>query len=82
MPGWDPRANDLFVKALELHSQSERQAYLEQACGGDAARRAHVGSLLEASARAGRFLESRAPGLEVTVDLPPLCVGPGTLIGA
>ena len=27
MPTWDPRANDLFLKALELHSENERQAY-------------------------------------------------------
>ena len=42
MPTWDSRANDLFLKALELHSPSERQAYVDGACSGDAARRAEV----------------------------------------
>jgi hypothetical protein len=57
MPAWDPRANDLFLKALELHSLGQRQAYLDRACGGDAARRAEVESLLDASARAGSLIQ-------------------------
>src|SRR5207302_8060299 len=58
MPTWNPRANDLFLKALELRSPGERQEYLDGACAGDAALRAEVEALLEASARAGSFLES------------------------
>jgi WD40 repeat protein/serine/threonine protein kinase len=82
MRTWDPRANELFLKALELHSLNERQAFLDKACGFDAARRAEVESLLDASARAGSFLEPHAAALDVTVDLPPASAGPGTVIGA
>ena len=61
MTNWNPRANDLFLKALELRSADQRQKYLDEACTGDAALRAEVESLLEASARAGSFLEAPAP---------------------
>ncbi|MBI3406961.1 MAG: tetratricopeptide repeat protein [Planctomycetes bacterium] len=63
MPTWDPRANDLFLKALELRSSGERQQYLDEACAADKALRAEVEALLEASARAGNFLEFPAAGL-------------------
>jgi WD40 repeat protein/serine/threonine protein kinase len=87
MPTWDPRANDLFLKALEMRSARERQEFLDGACAGDAALRAEVESLLEASARAGPFLESPVPQLVATVDEPrgadatPLAERPGTVIG-
>jgi serine/threonine protein kinase/tetratricopeptide (TPR) repeat protein len=81
MPTWNPRANELFLKALELRVPSERQQYLDAACAGDAALRAEVQALLEASERAGSFLESPAPAPDVTVDLPRVSEGPGTVIG-
>jgi serine/threonine protein kinase len=83
MTTWNPRANDLFLKALELRSPGERQEYLDGACAADAALRAEVESLLEASARAGSFLESPAlaPRLAVTTDEPPVAEGPGTILG-
>src|SRR5579864_1643367 len=94
MPTWDPRANELFLKALAMRSAEERQQYLDGACAGDAALRAEVEALLEASARAGHFLESPAAelplplggaGAEVkagaTVDDPPVMEKPGTVIG-
>src|SRR5262245_56291245 len=62
MTTWNPRANDLFLNALELGSPGKRQEYLDGACAGDAALRAEVESLLEASARAGGFLEPPAVG--------------------
>src|SRR5437763_8004451 len=92
---WNPRANDLFLKALEKRSAGERQEYLDGACAGEAALRAEVESLLEASARAGSFLESPAAGLlsplggggpgvrgVATVDEPPVTERPGTVIGS
>src|SRR5437870_1672992 len=81
MPTWDPRANDLFLKALELRSADERRDYLDGACAGDAALRAEVESLLDASARAGSFLGLRQPAPCATVDLPAGDEGPGTVIG-
>src|SRR5215471_15825961 len=84
MTTWDPRANELFLQALELRSPGERQEYLDGACAGDAALRAEVESLLEASARAGSFLESPAPAshLVATVDELPVTERPGTVIGS
>src|SRR5438552_1269568 len=83
MTTWNPRANDLFLKALERRSAGERQQYLDGACVGDAALRAEVESLLEASARAGSFLASPAPApnLVPTVDEPSVAERPGTVIG-
>jgi WD40 repeat protein/serine/threonine protein kinase len=82
MTTWNPRANQLFLQALELRSPGERQEYLDGACAGDAALRAEVESLLEASARAGSFLESPAPAshLVATVD-DLISERPGTVIG-
>ena len=82
MTTWNPRANELFVKALELRSDGARRQYLDGACAGDAALRAEVESLLEANARAGGFLELPAPPplLAATVD-EPIREGPGTVIG-
>ncbi len=83
MTTWDPRANDLFLKALELRSADKRQEYLNGACAEDAALRAEVEALLEASARAGSFLESpaHAPNLVPTIDEPSVTEGPGNIIG-
>ncbi|HKI38034.1 MAG TPA: protein kinase, partial [Gemmataceae bacterium] len=83
MTTWNPRANDLFLKALAMRSAGECQQYLDGACAGDAALRAEVESLLEASARAGSFLTSPAPApnLVATVDEPPVADRPGTVIG-
>jgi tetratricopeptide (TPR) repeat protein len=57
MPGWNPRANELFLNALDLPSPIERQAYLDTACGTDAPLRQAVEALLQAHAAAGSFLE-------------------------
>ena len=70
MPTWNPRANDLFLAALEMRSASARQEYLEGACAGDAALRTEVESLLEASARAGSFLNAPVAAAGATVNEP------------
>jgi serine/threonine protein kinase len=79
MTTWSPRANELFLKALELPS-AERQAFLDHACAGDSALRAEVESLLEANACAGSFLESPACDLLATYE-SPLVERVGTAIG-
>src|SRR5262245_3612142 len=81
MTTWDPRANEIFLRALELRSPGERRQYLDEATSGDAVLRADVESLLEANDRAGRFLESSATGLGGTIDQPETIVQPDTLIG-
>src|SRR4051794_12633346 len=82
MTTWDPRANELFLKALELSSPGEWRVFLDRECAGDAAVRAEAEALLEASDRAGGFLDSPAPGVTVPApDPPPAADGPGTAVG-
>jgi tetratricopeptide (TPR) repeat protein len=57
MAGWNPRANELFLNALDIPSLAERQAYLETVCGADAPLRQAVEALLQAHAAAGNLLE-------------------------
>ena len=54
------RVQRLFDHAVDL-PPAERAAYLDAACGGDAAARAELEALLKAEAEAGAFLE-RPPG--------------------
>jgi serine/threonine protein kinase len=60
MARWDPRANELFLNALDITSEAERQAYLDTACGADAPLRQAVDALLHAHAAAGNLLERPA----------------------
>src|SRR5205809_1066433 len=53
---------EIFLKALEMQSPSEREAYLQGACGSEAALRARVDALLK-SHENDSFLER--PALEV-----------------
>jgi serine/threonine protein kinase len=50
----------IFLSALDLHDATERLAYLDQACGGDAKLRAEVEALLDSHDGAGAFLETPA----------------------
>ena len=52
MNDWNPRANEIFLAALDCDSTERRQAYVAEACGTDEALRAQVESLLEADAEA------------------------------
>src|SRR5262245_52316459 len=80
MTTWDPRANELFLKALELGCPGACQEYLDGACAGDAALRAEVESLLEASAQTSSFLDSPVSASFAGFD-EPLPERPGTVIG-
>ncbi|MBE2214302.1 MAG: protein kinase [Opitutaceae bacterium] len=55
-----PPEQPLFEHALALGGE-ERRAYLERACGGDAALLARVNALLDAHERAGGFMDTPAP---------------------
>ena len=81
MTNWNPRANDVYLQALELRSPDERAAYLDHACAGDAAFRAEVEELLEAGNKAGSFLQHSAHLLGATIDAPAPSERPGTVIG-
>jgi tetratricopeptide (TPR) repeat protein len=66
MAATPPNARDLFLAALE-RPPGERPAYLEAACGGDAALRGRVQALLRAHDEPGAFLsEASPPGPEAT----------------
>ena len=62
MPAWNPKANDIFLSALEIDALAQRQAFIEQACGGDEELLAQIASLLAASQKAGSFLEKPPSG--------------------
>ena len=62
MVTWNPKANGLFLEAVERLPGESRDAYLDEACGDDADLRQRVEALLAASDRAGSFLESPATG--------------------
>jgi serine/threonine protein kinase len=61
---------DIFVAALERDDPAERDAYLAQACGGDADLRLRVERLLRLHANAGSFLEQPAVAPGETLDPP------------
>ncbi len=50
------RIESIFVTALEIQSESERLAYLKDACGADGELRAQVDRLIENHREAGSFL--------------------------
>src|SRR5438445_4460641 len=58
----------LFSTARRLPA-GERAAYLDGACGGDAALRQRIEKLLRASEEAGGFLQDPAPGAQRPDDL-------------
>jgi serine/threonine protein kinase len=57
-----PSARAVFDHALEIESAAHRQAYLAEACAGDAGLRQKVDGLLNAYEDAGSFLESPPHG--------------------
>jgi hypothetical protein len=52
----------IFAQAIEIASERERAAFLDGACGGDAALRREVERLIRDHFRAGSFLERPADG--------------------
>jgi serine/threonine protein kinase len=72
----------IFAAALQKNSPDERAAFLDVACRGNPRIRADVEELLEASDRAGGFLEtSPVRELSPTMDGPTLVESAGTVIG-
>src|SRR5262249_41005261 len=56
MPDWDPEANDVFLRAIELPAE-DRRPFLDETCANNQALRARVDGLLRAGEAAGSFLE-------------------------
>jgi serine/threonine protein kinase len=76
------KAASIFDAAVELADPAQRAAYLDAACGPDAALRAEVEQLLRHDRAAGSFLDRPAPrDPAATVNEPPLTEGPGAVIG-
>ena len=81
MAVWNPRANDLFVRAFEIEPAAKRRAFLDVECVGDAGLRRQVDALLAASEEVGSFLNQPAarvheavvprPGVELRTSEEP-----------
>jgi WD40 repeat protein/serine/threonine protein kinase len=71
---------DLFLAALQRPDPAGRAAFLDGACGGDAALREQVEALLREHEQLGSFLEPSAPALAATLD-EPAGEWPGTVVG-
>jgi WD40 repeat protein/serine/threonine protein kinase len=56
---------DLFIAALQISDPSERSAWIDRECGGDAALRERVEVLMQAFDKAGSLLESPVVACEV-----------------
>jgi serine/threonine protein kinase len=73
----DPeRVKEIFLQAADLSDDAARAAYLDDACGGDAALRARVEALLRSHDPEGSFLGTPAavvpgPDHATTWDFPP-----------
>jgi eukaryotic-like serine/threonine-protein kinase len=76
-----PSDIEAIFNAARQKSARERAGYLDQACGDDPAVRHRVEQFLAAQAEIGDFLESRAPELDGTLELPAVTERPGTVIG-
>src|SRR4051794_41017362 len=85
MATWSPRANEIFLRALELGDPAARSALVDEACREEPGLREQVRSLLDAGERAGSFLDrpalapgatrTFAPGAERAAVPPGDCTG-------
>jgi serine/threonine-protein kinase len=60
MPAWNPRANELFLRAVEIEAADKRREFVAAECAGDAPLRQEVDALLAASEKMGSFLNEPA----------------------
>ncbi len=60
MASWNPKANEIFLAAVELPDPAARRALLDQRCGSDAGLRAEVEALLAAADQPATFLDRPA----------------------
>ncbi|MHB8953714.1 MAG: tetratricopeptide repeat protein [Pirellulaceae bacterium] len=73
-------AQTIFLNALEIADQGERDAYLESQCQGSSELRREVDELLGHAGRLGRFMEGESPGQAAT-ELNAVIEKPGTRVG-
>ena len=72
---------DLFIAVLNLDDTTERQAYLQEACGDDLSARQRVEALLKVYENAGSFLESPPASPTASMAPAPSTELSGTVIG-
>ncbi|HLJ96739.1 MAG TPA: protein kinase [Gemmataceae bacterium] len=70
----------IFLGAIENHTPSQWDGYLDEACAGDPELRHRVEVLLRAHQQPNSVLDCPAPALAGTVD-EPLTERPGTVVG-
>ena len=75
------KAEEIFLAAVEKNSPGERAAYLDGACGKDAALRGQVEALLKAHDGAGSFLEQPLLDPAVTKEPSDVVEKLGAVIG-
>src|SRR6476469_4122615 len=79
------RAQSLFLNALEIPTQRERTAYVDDQCGADPQLRKEVEELLDHARRLGPFLEGHEGGIDGTIahsnsEQPGTVIGPYKLL--
>ena len=73
-----PNVEELFCKAIEIHSPTERATFIADACGDDANLQDQVGRLVDAHFDVGMFLHS---GKDEATQVVASAEQPGTQIG-
>ena len=67
----------LFARAVEIEDCAQRDAFLADACGNDAALRREVEQLVAAHGEVGGFMSAPAADLAATALLPSIGERPG-----
>ncbi|MBU0640736.1 MAG: serine/threonine-protein kinase [Planctomycetes bacterium] len=75
------RLEELYQTALEQDSEAEREAFLDEACGGDSELRSHVEGLLRVREQVGSFLDAPPVDPQATLESQPSSEIAGTLVG-
>jgi non-specific serine/threonine protein kinase/serine/threonine-protein kinase len=76
-----PRAREIFLSAVEGHAPEQWPAYLDEACGGDAALRRRVEALLDAHAATAGIVDQLAQDPDSTAEPARPEERPGAVIG-
>jgi serine/threonine protein kinase/tetratricopeptide (TPR) repeat protein len=80
-----PSVDTILAQAVEIAAAAERQAFVAQACGGDAALRQRVERLIANHFQAGSFLERPAVAVDpdgtAGYQAAGAAAGPGSVIG-
>ncbi|MHC4402210.1 MAG: protein kinase domain-containing protein [Planctomycetota bacterium] len=74
-----PSNKSLFLAAIEIESEAERAAFLQQACGDNDQLREEIESLLDAHGDPPEVLR-QMDNVQATID-QPITEGPGTMVG-